>query len=242
MKAAISFPRVNGLSTETKNMIDRFIYSHSHRLRSPLTSIEGLAILAEHCADPLERNKYFTLIQQCTVNMLDTITKLEEYTSVQNRQLLLGKIDTEALVKKVIDEYHRLIDGCEAYIFSSIDEPVSWLGDDECVYLLIQHLVRNSTAHSDNENKTRKISIDVEVAREAVTVKITDNGIRISPEHEERTFEPIYRNTNDSNGTGLDLSVVKCIAERLKATISLKTTGSMTTSLVIIIPNSKEVL
>ena len=74
------------LSTETvrkelkraKGMIDQFINSCSHSLKGPLTSIEGLVMIAEYCTNPGEVNQCLGLIQHCALNMLGMIHKLEE--------------------------------------------------------------------------------------------------------------------------------------------------------------------
>jgi len=71
-------------------------------------------------------------------------------------------------------------------------------------------------------------------SRDMVEIKITDNGPGISPEQQERLFEPFY--TTKENGTGLGLSICQSIIQQHKGTISLESTSGQGTTFSIRLP------
>ena len=73
---------------------------------------------------------------------------------------------------------------------------------------------------------------------------VTDTGIGISPEHQERVFERFYRvdksHSKEIGGTGLGLSIVKHAALILGATIELDSTVGKGTIVTVRFPIEKK--
>ena len=69
---------------------------------------------------------------------------------------------------------------------------------------------------------------------------ISDNGIGIPPEHQERIFERFYRadksRSKASGGTGLGLAIVKHIVLQLQARLQLESQEGQGTSIQIYFP------
>jgi len=75
-------------------------------------------------------------------------------------------------------------------------------------------------------------------SRDMVEVKITDDGPGISPEQQERLFEPFY--TTKENGTGLGLSICQSIIQQHKGTISIESTPGRGTTFIVRLPVLQE--
>ena len=73
---------------------------------------------------------------------------------------------------------------------------------------------------------------------------VTDTGIGISPEHQERVFERFYRvdksHSKEIGGTGLGLSIVKHAALILGAAIELDSTVGKGTIVTVRFPMEKK--
>jgi signal transduction histidine kinase len=67
-----------------------------------------------------------------------------------------------------------------------------------------------------------------------VEIKIADDGPGISPEQQERLFEPFY--TTKENGTGLGLSICQSIIQQHKGTISVESTPGRGTTFLVRLP------
>jgi signal transduction histidine kinase len=222
---------------KAKRIIDRFINSCSHKLKSPLTSIEGLVMIADHCTDPGEMRQCLTLIHQCTLNMLDIIANLEEYTAIQNRELSMQSVVAETIVKRIAEEFEKNNVSSNVFLLSNVVQPVSWICDEESIYVILKHLVHNAFEFADQSKPTKKIYIKIDVGVDEVSIEISDNGIGIPAEEKEKIFEPFHRSSQLSKGNGLGLFVVKGVVEKLKAKILFHSAEAIGTSFQITIPN-----
>jgi signal transduction histidine kinase len=82
-----------------------------------------------------------------------------------------------------------------------------------------------------------KISI-IEQNEEAIRIEVSDNGIGIKKEHQDRIFDMFYRGTNFTSGTGLGLYIVKCSIEKLNGAIGVESEEGQGTCFTMIIPNN----
>jgi two-component system sensor histidine kinase SenX3 len=87
------------------------------------------------------------------------------------------------------------------------------LGDRWQLADAITNLVQNAISYSDER---ARVTISIAVDGEHAEVKVSDNGIGIKPEDQERIFERFFRvdygRSRESGGTGLGLSIVRHIA------------------------------
>ena len=92
------------------------------------------------------------------------------------------------------------------------------------------------------EAKTRgKITIETRETPEAVELVVTDNGIGIPKENQQKIFDPFFTTKDVGSGTGLGLAVSFGILKRHNATISVNSVpGKSTTFTVRFMPPSVE--
>ena len=84
---------------------------------------------------------------------------------------------------------------------------------------LLKNLVDNAIRYTPDNGR---IDLSVQTGAGGVTLQVGDTGPGIAPEERERVFDAFYRVLgNDEVGSGLGLSIVKTIAARIGATISL---------------------
>ena len=68
------------------------------------------------------------------------------------------------------------------------------------------------------------------------TIKVTDNGMGISQEDQEKIFKPFYQAVDNKPGTGLGLSIVKSIVDAHKGNIEVQSVVGKGSSFVVILP------
>src|SRR6185312_4287852 len=84
---------------------------------------------------------------------------------------------------------------------------------------LVKNLVDNAIRYTPRDGQ---INLSAEIHGRDVTVQVTDTGPGIAPQERERVFDAFYRVLGrEEIGSGLGLSIVKTIADRLGAKISL---------------------
>jgi signal transduction histidine kinase len=97
-------------------------------------------------------------------------------------------------------------------------------------------LIENSIKYIDIEKNQQIVDISVKRDRNNIIIKLADNGLGIPAEHQERIFEMFFRASNNAEGTGLGLFILKRAVERLKGDVSLTSELSKGTTFIISLP------
>lgn len=224
--------------TKAKGIIDRFINSCSHNLKNPLSSIEGLVMIADYCTNPKEVKQCLDMIQLSVTHMLEIIHKLEDYTTVQHRKLSRNTIDAQRLAEMVVHDFKREIDQQEITVSIKVTQTSRWISDEHCTYLILKNLIANSIHFNDFEKKSKTIDISVHVGECEISLEVADNGIGIVEEDQEKIFEAFHRSSIQSKGNGLGLFLVKGAIEKLKASIVVQSSEKSGASFRVLIPNN----
>lgn len=223
---------------KAKSIIDQFINSCSHNLKSPLTSIEGLVSIANYSMTKEETRRCLDLIHNCASNMVEMIQKLEDYTVNLRRELADEEIKPDQLLAQIFEEYNEVIESKPISVSIKISEHMKWFGDRHLHYLILKNLIQNSILFSDPDKKIKKVDVQVDVTRGSVSVEISDNGIGISEAEQRKLFKPFHRGSIQSKGGGLGLFLVKGLLDKIKATVLIDSVDHVGTSVFLSIPNN----
>jgi signal transduction histidine kinase len=131
------------------------------------------------------------------------------------------RFDLRELLNEIAETYEAVAeDAGQRLIYERPTEEVYMTGDADMIAQLIINLVQNAITHAGGG---AVISLRAEQRDGPVTLSVSDTGPGIPENLRERVFEPMYRadaaRTKDGNGLGMAL--VKAIADRHGATITL---------------------
>ena len=91
------------------------------------------------------------------------------------------------------------------------------------LYEVVYNLCDNAIKYN---NLGGKVEIAVAERQGTVEIRVSDTGIGIAPEHQEKVFERFYRvdksHSKQSGGTGLGLSIVKHAVQYHRGKISME--------------------
>ena len=208
----------------------QFVSTISHELRTPLYGVVGITniILEEHkeLADSPHINslKFSARYLLSLVNDLLQINKIEE-----------NKITLESMIFNVSDEINTIVNSLEFIalknnnkIIIDIDSniPEFVIGDKLRLSQVFMNLVSNALKFTkDGEIKITANLQKTEGTKAFIKFEVTDNGIGIAKEDQEKIFEKfvqIERKEGDYQGTGLGLSIVKKLVELFGSIIELE--------------------
>jgi signal transduction histidine kinase len=223
---------------KTNHELDRFLYSTSHDLRSPLSSIKGLINVARYDTSDKKIHGYFNM-------MIDRVDRLEhfikdiiDYSKNARTDLRHETVDFDTLIAEVTDDL-RYVEGANSIHFKreiNIDHPV--IADKSRLNVVLNNLVANAIKYHDQRKAQRWININVSNSNGTVKLVVSDNGTGIPEEHQQRIFEMFYRGTLQSNGSGLGLYIVKQAVEKMKGTINVQSKPGDGSSFLITVPVS----
>ncbi|MBK9926551.1 MAG: PAS domain-containing protein [Anaerolineales bacterium] len=202
---------------EAKNVeLERFTYTASHDLKSPLVTITGFLGYLEKdaLAGNQERMKSsIDRINSAAEKMQALLNDLLELSRIGRLMNPPEDVPFEEIVNEAIDHVRGRLDGANAIIEVDRDLPKVHV-DRARLVEVIQNLIENAVKYSKPGINPR-IEIGSKSADEnAVQIfYVRDNGMGIDPQYHERIFGLFNKLDPQSEGTGIGLSLVKRIIE-----------------------------
>lgn len=197
----------------------------SHELKTPLQTISGCAELMMHgLVKEKDISKFSSDIYdeaQRMITLIEDIIKLS-HLEEGTYEMEWKQIDVYDLAEKVIKNLSMIakktniqmnVEGKSVYI--------------NTIPQLMQTILYNLCENAIKYNKPGgKVKINIQENDKEVCVSVSDTGIGISHEYQDRIFERFYRvdqsHSKQVEGTGLGLSIVKHAVHLLQGNISLE--------------------
>lgn len=197
----------------------------SHEIKTPLTSIAGYAeMLAAGMVKPEDTTETAEKIHAEALRMIALIEDIIELSKLDEGKAPAQKEPVE-LLSLSRDAMATLTAFAKAKEVSVTveGEEATVSGVRSVLSEMLINLLENSIKYNQ---PCGKVHVNVTRTNESVAVMITDTGVGIAPEHQERVFERFYRvdksHNRNTGGTGLGLSIVKHGAMLHGAKVTLK--------------------
>ncbi len=193
--------------------LEKFAYIASHDLKEPIRNISFYAqYLKKELQDYSANSKEYTdEIIKRTFLMESLIDNLLLYSSVDNQDLIIEKIDLSKLLIDVKSSLNVLIK--QNNVSFKIEKNVTIDGDLFMFHRLFYNLIQNAIKY--RSEKTPEITISSNETKNSILVKLIDNGIGISKQYVEYVFGLFKKiKNNQTEGAGLGLSICRRIVER----------------------------
>ncbi len=216
--------------------LDRFVYSASHDLKAPLSSMLGLIEIAQRTEDPEEVKVCLGMMKDRVNNLDDFIKEIIDYSRNSRLELKKETFSLMGLMKEVVDGL-RYAEGFEnIYIIYSISSELDIVSDRARLKVVLNNLIGNAFKYHDPDKENPLIEISARVESSNLKIEIKDNGLGIAPEHQAKVFDMFYRASEKSKGSGLGLYIVKETIEKMSGKISIEYQLSRGTKIIVSIP------
>ncbi|MCS6840300.1 MAG: PAS domain S-box protein [Roseiflexus sp.] len=213
---------------EQKNAeLERFTYTASHDLRSPLITIQGFLGYLERDLEEgnTERTRSdIRRISAAVQKMERLLSDLLELSRIGRLSAPPQEVAFNAIVQDALDLLAGKIAERQAHISIAPDMPVVY-GDRGRLVEVIQNLVDNALKFCDNQKEP---VIEIGVTKESSgspVFFVRDNGIGIDPKYHEQIFGLFNKLDPRSEGTGVGLTIVRRIIEVHGGRIWVESTG-----------------
>ncbi|MCK8523457.1 YfiR/HmsC family protein [Aquimarina sp. D1M17] len=210
------------LELESKNKeLEQFAYIASHDLQEPLNTISSfIGLISEDYGDSFDEvgKESLNFIQDASERMKRLINALLQYSRL-GRRSDYEKVDVNEVFKELTSDLKTRIEETGASI-TAANLPVV-LGSEIEIRLLLQNLVSNGikfrakTTVPEVHINCIKVTDLSEENRDYWKFSVTDNGIGIPKEHQDRIFAIFQRlhSRDEYQGTGIGLAHCKKIVE-----------------------------
>lgn len=197
-----------------------FVANISHELKTPIGAISVLAEAVDAAKDDPEAVERFVRRMQLeTSRLAELVNQIIDLSRLQSTDPLLNHdvVDVAEVVTEAISRSQERANqrGVTLMLARTADARV--MGDRWQLADAVTNLVQNAINYSDERARVTLSIMTVTADGDMfVEIKVSDNGIGIKPEDQERIFERFYRvdygRSRQSGGTGLGLSIVRHIA------------------------------
>lgn len=223
-------------SMNSDQIVEHFINSCSHDLRSPITSIKGLIKVAEYYPQGTEIHNCFKMIEDCTVTMDKLIRALEEFTVINHYSINPEAINCDILTDNIIERCNKEIDSKSIVINKKVNTVKNVITDQLIFSLIFKHIFKNAISFQDARKKHKFIDIQLESENNCIKLQIKDNGIGIPALYHQKIFRPFFKASSQSTGQGMGLFLVTNLLNKINASISLQSREHEGTTIIILIP------
>ena len=199
---------------EADRLRSQLISSVSHELRTPLTLIKGYStsLLRQDASwDEETQREFLQTIDEKTDELRGLIDKLLQSAKLEAGALKLEKepVLIPRLARKVVEEIASRAKKHDFTLDFTSSFPVVE-ADVRCMEQVLHNLIENAIKYSP---KGGKIAIAGKVKDDKVLVSVSDEGVGIPLEHQNKVFERFHRvdsvQTRGTPGSGLGLSITK---------------------------------
>ncbi|MCE8423681.1 MAG: PAS domain-containing protein [Candidatus Methanoperedens sp.] len=198
-----------------------FISTASHELRTPLTVINSyLEMFEEGMLGDLRDNQSekLAIIRTQTDHMIKLVEDMLDTLRLESRKFKIQKLSLklDEIARSAVDEVSRLADLKEHTMSLKINGELPRIrGDRQRIKQVFGNLLTNAIKYTPN---TGKICVELTNEDGHLLVSISDNGIGIAEEEQEKIFEKFYTVsgkslTRESERMGLGLTIARGIVE-----------------------------
>ncbi len=206
--------------------LERFTYTVSHDLRSPVVTIQTFLghlepdITAQNAARVADDLNFIRTAANQMARLLDDLLTLSRLGRQVNPP---ADVLLQAVAKDALDLVAGRIAQRGVQVTVAKD-PVTLRGDRTQFVSVFQNLVDNACKFMGNQKEPR-IEIGVQTRAAGTVFFVRDNGSGIDPRHQAKVFGLFEKLDPTTEGTGLGLALVKRIVELHGGRIWLESKG-----------------
>jgi PAS domain S-box-containing protein len=236
IEAEMALKESNDELKKSNAELDRFVYSVSHDLRAPLTSMSGIVSLAEMETADDTMHQYLDMVKGSIKKLDGFIHDILDYSRNARTGIRKQDVDFNQLLDDISDNLRFMEPGAKVNITRNITGH-SYCSDRGRIGIILNNLISNAVRYYNPELNRHWVNIDVSPADKDIVIVVQDNGVGIPADKHMRIFEMFYRVSQKSTGSGLGLYIVKETVEKMDGHISIESEPGKGTTFRITIPN-----
>lgn len=224
---------------ETAKMRQEFTANVSHELKTPLTSISGYAEMIETgLAKPEDIPVFAEKIHSESQRLLELIGDIMKLSELDEgkKDLFFERIDLAQVVQETKARLQLQSQKAQVSIVTEGETaPVN--GNLKLLNELAFNLCDNAIRYN---HPGGTVTMRTACQEGRVLLVVSDTGIGIAPDYQDRVFERFYRvdksRSKETGGTGLGLAIVKHIAIQHQALLSMDSKPGVGTTITVSFP------
>jgi signal transduction histidine kinase len=217
---------INALFGRFERTLDserHFTAAAAHELRTPLAAVRIQAQVAERARSQREAREALRVLGLCVERasrMIDQLLTLARVETLAPDSATVARLRLDEVVEQVVRDLSHLLQAADVRLELDL-QPASIQGIEFGVSALVRNLIDNAARHAPRGGA---VAVSIAARDGRVLLAVEDSGPGIPDAERARVFERFYRLAGtDSEGCGVGLSIVRCVAEVHRARIELST-------------------
>ena len=212
--------------------------SLSHDVRTPLTTLIGYLDAAHKgIVDGKERDEYIETARRKAHDLKEYIDVLFDWFRLGSNEfsMNIAEIDLTELTRNILIDWIPIFEDTQVDFTIDIPEQPFRVQIDPDGYMrILNNLIQNVISHSHAD----KIEIALSEQNRNIKILLSDNGIGIGKEDLKHIFDRLYKcdKGRSEKGSGLGLSIVHELVEKLNGTITADSTPGKGTIFTLFFP------
>jgi PAS domain S-box-containing protein len=216
--------------------LDNFVYKVSHDLRAPLSSVLGLVNLARLPGNTDNPMDYIDIIGEKVAALDHFIGDVLSHSKNLKMEVNISKVDLGKVIDQTFTELSYLEGAKDMKRLIKI-EGIDFFSDQWRISEIFRNLISNSIKYRQLFNRNPEVTVKIHIDNLRADISFSDNGIGIDEKNLARIFDMFYRATEQSDGSGIGLYIVKNAVDKLGGQISVASRPEQGTRFSIILPN-----
>lgn len=221
---------------KTNSELDRFVYSASHDLRAPLSTLMGLINLSESENNADSKTEYLKLMKERVESMDSFIDEIIDYSRNNRSELKIITVNIRNLLEIIIDDLRFIPDSEHVSICWDFNEDIILQSDETRLKMVFTNIISNGVKYRDTKKEESWIKLKGEIADSKVIVTVEDNGVGIEKSLQNQIFDMFFRAHEHCNGSGLGLYIARESMTKLSGTISMVSVEGEGSTFIVSLP------
>jgi PAS domain S-box-containing protein len=217
--------------------LDRFVYSASHDLRAPISSLLGLIEIARLEKDTDSILQLLELQKKSLMRMDQFIQDIVDHSRNTRLQIAAEPVDFERVVGNILEHLQFMEKFNRIRKKISIKQDRVFYTSSTRVEIILNNLFSNAIKYADLNKEDPYLQVSIELSQNHAEIRISDNGEGITEEALPKIFNMFYRASENGSGSGLGLYIVMEAVQKLQGTINVKSEHGKGTEFVVTIPS-----
>lgn len=212
----------------------------SHEIRTPLTGIVGSIKLLKAAKSEAQSQSLMSILDRSADKLLDFVNDVLDLAKLDagHFETIEEETDFGELAKDLLSEFQSIADAKSVKLtVNDLLEGSIYLADRAGFQSILQNLIGNAVKFTESGEIT--VSID-EDSYGQIAIRVVDTGIGIAPENHAKIFKEFQQAESETarmyGGTGLGMSIVKRIVDRMDGTITVKSELGKGSEFIVLVP------
>jgi PAS domain S-box-containing protein len=221
--------------------LDRFVYSVSHDLRAPLTSMLGIINITQDDTSDPQTLKHLEMLKASISRLDKFILDILDYSRNSRMNIQSEAVNWQELIDIIIENMGG-VQSLPIKVSHSIqnEEGITFFSDKNRLLIILNNLLSNAIRYRNTSIADPFVEINISIARTGSIIEVKDNGVGIRKEQQEKIFDMFYRASKNTEGSGLGLYIVKETVHTLKGEIKVQSVAGKGTTFKANIPNMQD--